>query len=174
MEAIGWYDKPCPFSHPLSMNDIENYMCTLDIYSYRSWMCHSIISDHRMQAIRDAIKGKKCVEVGAGRGLYAYLLEDGIIPTDDYPPEFTFTPVEKITSVEAVLKYAPDILMLVWPLCDTMASDALKVFAGTTVIYIGEPRGGFTADDAFFDMLDESKLVFTDLDLYDTMFIYKC
>ena len=39
---------------------------------------------------------------------------------------------------------------------DTMASDALAAFevaGGERLVYIGEPKGGKTGDDAFFDAL---------------------
>jgi hypothetical protein len=50
------------------------------------------------------------------------------------------------------------VLFLCWPpgWGDTMASNALAAFeqaGGRRLIYIGEPRGGKTGDDAFFDAL---------------------
>ncbi|MFE6861289.1 hypothetical protein [Nocardia sp. NPDC057668] len=52
-----------------------------------------------------------------------------------------------------------EVLMLCWPpgWGDTMASQALARFensGGDRLVYIGEPRGGKTGDDAFFEALD--------------------
>ncbi len=50
----------------------------------------------------------------------------------------------------------PDrVLLLCWPpYDDPMARDALSAYGGDLVVYVGEPRGGCSGDDAFFDLLD--------------------
>jgi hypothetical protein len=50
------------------------------------------------------------------------------------------------------------VLLLCWPpgWGDPMASKALEMFearGGRQLIYVGEPKGGKTGDDAFFDRL---------------------
>jgi len=59
-----------------------------------------------------------------------------------------------------------------------MASDTLRQFRGDTLIYIGEGEGGCTADDMFFDRLDEWKHIET-IDIpqwdgiYDRLSVYQ-
>lgn len=48
-------------------------------------------------------------------------------------------------------------LGLVWPpYGDKMAAEALIHYEGDIVIYVGEGRGGCTADDTFLELLDEN------------------
>jgi hypothetical protein len=45
-------------------------------------------------------------------------------------------------------------LFLCWPSYrDPFAARALTAFAGAVLLYVGEPAGGHTADDAFFEQL---------------------
>jgi len=47
-------------------------------------------------------------------------------------------------------------LLLIWPSYgETWATEALGAYQGDTCIYVGEGRGGCTADDRFHQMLHE-------------------
>jgi hypothetical protein len=77
-----------------------------------------------------------------------------------------------VDGVSAVKKYLPKCLLVSWPVYDSpIASNVLKEFMktdGEYVIYIGEGRGGCTADDEFHDLLDEH------WDLRDTLLDARC
>lgn len=72
-------------------------------------------------------------------------------------------------------------MLLCWPPYDSpMAFDALSAFRGQYLFYIGEGAGGCTADDDFFDLLDEKwELVTICEDFYswagirDNLHLYK-
>jgi hypothetical protein len=114
------------------------------------------------------------VELGAGRGYWARQLSDAGLLVEAYELE----PPDKIENVsfprakgqvdvwypvgsidEARVDERSDyVLLLCWPpgWGNTMASDALATFeraGGNQIVYIGEPKGGKTGDDAFFDAL---------------------
>ncbi|WP_416564332.1 hypothetical protein [Nocardia testacea] len=118
--------------------------------------------------------GRPVVELGAGRGYWAKLLaERGVAVTafDSAPPDTAanvsfpgsaghpavWFPVGAAEGFTAGLS-EESILFLCWPpgWGDRMASAALELFesrGGRRLIYVGEPRGGKTGDDAFFDRL---------------------
>jgi hypothetical protein len=125
------------------------------------------------------------LEVGSGKGLWAYLLKlEGIqiIATDIAPTENSWTNILKYSATEAVNKFYADVLFIVWPPYNSeMASDALNAFAGNFVIYIGEGYYGCTGNNNFHKLLnDKWKLIkklhnprWTMCAINDCVFIYK-
>ncbi|MEV6337189.1 hypothetical protein AB0M12_21015 [Nocardia vinacea] len=120
--------------------------------------------------------GREVIELGAGRGYWAAQLTEvgvGVDAYDSEPPDKT----ENMSFLGAAgqsdvwhgigdldeLAARPsggsdDVLFLCWPpgWGNTMASEALAAFeagGGERLVYIGEPKGGKTGDDAFFDGL---------------------
>jgi hypothetical protein len=112
------------------------------------------------------------LEIGAGSGYWTYELQKhGVdcIATDTMNGMYGFfqaepglkrwknnyVEIEKLNSVEAVRKYPKRNILTVWPdYKDTWAADALDIFTGQTVIYMGEGHGNATADDRFHELLD--------------------
>jgi hypothetical protein len=120
--------------------------------------------------------GRKVVELGAGRGYWAAQLASAGIKVEAYdsePPDkasnLSFT---KAAGQADVWHHVGDlneytsntagksdhVLFLCWPpgWGNTMASNALTAFEqadGQRLIFIGQPKGGMTGDDAFFDAL---------------------
>jgi hypothetical protein len=118
--------------------------------------------------------GRDLVELGAGRGYWANQLSRAGIQVKAYelePPDQTdnvsFPKAKGLDNVwhpvaslgESNLAEEGDrVLFLCWPpgWGNTMASDALAAFersGGNRLVFIGEPKGGKTGDDAFFDAL---------------------
>lgn len=116
------------------------------------------------------------VEIGAGSGYWTYELQShGIdcIATDTMEGSYGFftrdnpddperrwnkqyVEIEKLNSVEAVRRYPNRNILTVWPDYDApWAADALDIFTGQTVIYMGEGYGNATADDRFHIMLEQ-------------------
>ncbi|MDG4790000.1 hypothetical protein O7626_29450 [Micromonospora sp. WMMD1102] len=116
------------------------------------------------------------LELGAGRGYWAAQLTRAGLAVrafDSEPPDRaqnvsfprasgqpdTWHDVGDLPDFTSRLHNASDeVLFLCWPpgWGDTMASDALVAFErarGQRLIFIGEPRGGKTGDDAFFERL---------------------
>ncbi|MGK8554344.1 hypothetical protein [Nocardia gipuzkoensis] len=128
--------------------------------------------------VADVTEGRPIVEVGSGRGYWAHQLTRIGVPTtafDSHPPDLvsntafpaapgqlatwhpTATPPASAADLAAA--HADDVLFLCWPPGweNPMASTILAAYqqaGGRTLVYVGEPRGGRTADTAFFDILD--------------------
>lgn len=115
------------------------------------------------------------VELGAGRGYWAALLSRSGLSVEAYdvePPDRTknvsfpraagqadvWYPTGDLDGFASRTQAADHVLFLCWPpgWGNTMASEALMAFeeaGGEKLIYIGEPKGGKTGNDAFFDAL---------------------
>ncbi|WP_371781709.1 hypothetical protein [Streptosporangium subroseum] len=115
------------------------------------------------------------VELGAGRGYWAAQLSRSGLVVEAYdlePPNKTknasflgvagqadvWYPVGDLDEFAARARAADHVLFLCWPpgWGDKMSSEALASFekaGGERLIYIGEPKGGKTGNDAFFDAL---------------------
>ncbi len=119
--------------------------------------------------------GVKIVEIGAGRGYWAYMLAQlGVdIVAYDYRPigsiirnhyidwrknenmEFPYWFDVKSGGANKIKLHQDRALMLCWPEhSSTMAYNCLKAYKGNTVIYIGESSEGCTGTDEFFELLD--------------------
>jgi hypothetical protein len=137
---------------------------------------YAVPSPETVQWVCDFAGGNKIIEIGAGRGYWAAQLSsagadisafDIEPPSVDSNPSFpqgektrqTWHDVSKRDSYRELDDYGPEsVLFLCWPpgWGNPMASDSLKRFedsGGSSLIYVGEPMGGKTANDAFFDAL---------------------
>jgi hypothetical protein len=127
----------------------------VEIYSW------TIPSKEIVQNLAKFIGDDIALEIGAGTGLWAHLLQHervNIIPTDFIPSKNSFTNIAKIDAILAVNKFVnfANVLILIWPpLQSSMAYDALRLFKGKKVIYIGEGFYGCTADNNFHYLLDK-------------------
>ncbi|MEX2431133.1 MAG: hypothetical protein WD645_04360 [Dehalococcoidia bacterium] len=129
-----------------------------------------------ISAAGDFVGDRQLLEIGAGNGLWAYLLSAygvAVTATDDHswaapPPGVKtkppsgfpvqpgrFYPVEQLDAQEAVQKYqAHHALLLCWPpYGKSMAFRALSAFQGDRMVYIGDK--GCTADDVFHAELQQ-------------------
>ena len=118
--------------------------------------------------------GRSLVESGAGRGYWAWQLSLAGLAVEAYelePPDklenVSFPRAEgqedvwyPVAAVDALRfeESSDHVLFLCWPpgWGNTMASDVLTEFentGGERLIYIGEPKGGKTGNDDFFDAL---------------------
>jgi hypothetical protein len=137
---------------------------------------YAIPSPETIEWAADFSAGRSLVELGAGRGYWAAQLgraDVKIEAFDSEPPDqidnvsFRKTngqadvwhPVGDLAALESRGGVRSDeALFLCWPpgWGNTMASEALADFeaaGGDRLIYVGEPKGGKTGDDAFFDAL---------------------
>ena len=137
---------------------------------------YAIPAPSTLRWVSEFCAGRPVVELGAGRGYWASQLSRAGLQTDAYdvePPDTTVNvsfdraPGQKdvwylVGMVDDFVSrsdsLADHVLLLCWPpgWGNTMASDTLAKFVdagGTHLIYIGEPKGGKTGNDAFFDAL---------------------
>ena len=105
------------------------------------------------------------IEIGAGTGYWAYLLEKQgatALPFDLHPPKYGRNNYHEHWWMHVrtggpgeVKRYPKHTLFLCWPPPDdTMAHHALQCYAGEIVIYIGEWTGA-CANEAFFVLLEK-------------------
>ena len=122
-------------------------------------------------AVTEFAAGELVLEVGAGAGLWAFLLSSAgarVVATDDFswreasgPSGFAipfgrFYPVEQENAVAAVQKHAgAATLLIVWPPPDRpMAYEALAAFHGSRLVYAGDPNA--SGDDRFHAVLRDN------------------
>lgn len=140
------------------------------IYTY------AIPSPETIEWIASFCAGRQVIELGAGRGYWAAQMASAGINIAAYELE----PPDKVENVSfprageladvwhdvadlgefdwGSTDRAEQVLFLCWPpgWGNTMASEALAGFekaGGKRLIFIGQPKGGMTGDDAFFDAL---------------------
>ncbi|WP_280331066.1 hypothetical protein [Nocardia wallacei] len=136
---------------------------------------YAIPSPETLGWLADVCEGRTVVELGAGRGYWAAQLAAAGLRTaayDSEPPDRTENASFRQAtgqsdvwhSVGDLDEFASrsfgsgDVLFLCWPpgWGNTMASEAVAAFeaaGGERLVYIGEPKGGKTGDNAFFDAL---------------------
>lgn len=106
--------------------------------------------------IQQFVGDETILEIGAGRGLWAKLLQDAgvkIIPTDAKTDESAFTQVHRMKHKDALQTFGDNaILMFVWPEYNKVwAAKALRAFKGNKVIYVGEGGGDAPAMIIFIE-----------------------
>lgn len=149
--------------------------------AYAQTLLHSIFayaipSPETLEWMVAFCAGRRVVEIGAGRGYWAAQMARSGITVDAYdvaPPgqvENVSFPregkhVDLWHPVAPLEEFrfdgngrADHVLLLCWPSDwgDATASGVLSAFeaaGGDRVIFVGQPRGGITGDDAFFDLL---------------------
>ncbi|GII03089.1 hypothetical protein [Planobispora takensis] len=141
----------------------------------QSAYAYAVPSPQTIEWISGFCAGLPIVELGAGRGYWAAQLSRSGLPVEAYdvePPDKTenisfpgasgqvdvWHPVRDLDGFATRSEVADYVLFLCWPpgWGDKMASEALSSFeraGGKRLVYIGEPKGGKTGNDAFFDAL---------------------
>jgi len=138
-------------------------------------------------AIEKIVSYSPIVEIGAGSGYWAWLIEQAggdIICYDKSPWDDSYSEVSKAEE-SAVNEHADRSLFLCWPplcwppLSTDMGSNALSHYEGDAVLYIGEGKGGCTANDEFHRKLEIDYNLEEVVDIpqwpsvYDSLYIYK-
>ncbi len=134
-----------------------------------SW---AIPNDAAIEAIAEVAAGRGIVEVGAGTGYWAALLEQAgvdVLATDAAPPApslgddhnlwhaeaSTWVEVHHVDGATAAADSNGRVLFLCWPpSINDMALEALEAYTGDTVVYVGEWTNGATGTPAFRALLD--------------------
>lgn len=136
---------------------------------------YAVPAPQSLEWVADFCSGLPIVELGAGRGYWAAQLARSGLVVDAYdsePPDkgtntsflgaagqvHVWHPVGDLAEYATRSRSADHVLFLCWPpgWGDPMSSDALTLFEkaeGERLVYIGEPKGGKTGNDAFFDAL---------------------
>lgn len=152
-----------------------NFLNSLNSYFFREYairnMGFALITRRFVKGLAKYIGSKKCLEILAGQGCLSKVLQDegiDVIATDDYSwsnrlnLNNTWTNVENMDCLEAIRKYGQDVSYIIcsWiPYGSPIGYDILKVMdevnPNCKLIVIGEGPSGCTADDTFFENLEE-------------------
>lgn len=127
---------------------------------------YTFLSENNLYELAEFMKKYKTLEINAGLGFYSSLLKllgCNIIITDINDINDN---ISQLSSIEAIQKYPDvDILLTIWPdYINSSAYDALKLFKGKFVIYIGESIRGCTATLDFFNELKKSYIKIKSID----------
>lgn len=141
-----------------------NILAILERLAFTRNFSWSIPSIPAIRGICEFADSAQILEVGAGLGLWAALIRangGNIIPTDSFTThgtslENTFLEVVPRDAIAAVEEFPTEVLLMCWPpQNESCAHDALQRFQGNKFVYIGQERGGCTAEDEFFDLLEK-------------------
>lgn len=172
-------NKEFPDSYPVFLTQSSD----AHIYSLRrkviEHMGFVLISKEWIKDLSQWIGKRKCLELMSGLGALSYGLRMqgvNIIATDNYSwkettngddsllrnDNKTLTHVENLGALEAVEKYGRnvDIIIMSWPPYDgEIAVKVLKkmrdINPSCIMIYIGEGKGGCTANEEFFTIFEK-------------------
>lgn len=109
------------------------------------------------------------LEIGAGNGYWASLIEDAggdIRATDITPPEDTYTEVEQSSWNNLKPSISSRAVLLVWPPYDKGVAAGVARQSPNHILYVGESRGGCTAEKEFFDIVKSEYGLVGKLDLH--------
>ena len=104
------------------------------------------------------------VEIGAGSGYWAHCVNDAggrVMPYDINPPDTPDLGGDAWVDVERVnvFNMRDDVfkhpILIVWPAVNEGVATEVADRGPPHILYVGETRGGCTAEDEFFDLLDE-------------------
>lgn len=121
-----------------------------------------IITCEQLDILEKIFKQEKLIEVACGSGWLTERLRErqlDVIGVDNHSGRYGF-PQYKNAVVEDAVFYIQkanfDVLVMTWPDYNTsFAHDIVETMpSGTVLVYQGENHGGCTADDAFFDYLN--------------------
>ena len=145
------------------MNTIDHFQ---EREKYTSTIAWAIPSNEAINEITNFVGQEIILEIGAGLGYWAKLLQDKgviIIPTDNketfwkHSKQLPYTKVIRARHITAIKKYKEaSVLFLCWPPHNKpMAEESLNLFKGRKLIYIGEDQEGCNATDGFFSLLEK-------------------
>jgi hypothetical protein len=154
----------------------------------------SVPTQEAINDLKEFVGSDTVLEVGSGHGMWAKLMQEAQINVraTDYlsgkgskvylgrERDKFFTDIEDISGKEAVQKYNTNIIMMSWPPCDDpLAFDVLSIFKGNKLIFVGEGKGGCTANSDFFQLLDKNWTLVKEIDIpkwagiHDRLYLYE-
>lgn len=118
-------------------------------------------------ALDELAKHGPLVEVGAGGGYWAHLLQERGVDVEPTDPQLwlttepanphdqrTWCGVHKLTSTEAIAAFPDRTLFTCWPSRgEGWSDDALAAYTGDVVLYVGEDEWGCTGSGRFHELL---------------------
>lgn len=183
-DAYKYFNCPPPEDIPSELFLKEEYK---NLHSYAiSHMGYSTITVRNCRILSDLIQHRQILEIMCGLGSYAYILRSlnvPVIATDDYSwidddPKFLhwkqkpwIDDIERIDAVSAIKKYGKQVnyVLMSWPpMNEDLAAQVLETMRMVNpecrMIYVGEGKGGVTANDRFFDIISDVSEQYSGID----------
>lgn len=153
LSDVGYLSKPSYFGCFFCIRRHNNKDLGFDPRDY--WA--SVVPDDNALNVIEQHTSGVVVELGAGRGYWAWLLQQRgavkVFASDISPPKKTFTKVDPIPA-HLVQPKPDDTLFICAPSYgDTWPYEAAKAFLGETIIYVGEGSGGCDAEEFFHSVI---------------------
>lgn len=158
----------------VSWNFLNSFNASLFRNYAIQYMGFALITKKFVRDLSKYIGDNKCLEIMSGQGCLSKSLRDegiDIIATDNYSWDGRidmsdlWTDIEKIDCLDAIRKYGKDVSYIIcsWiPYENPIGYEALKLMnevnSNCRMIVIGEGYGGCTADDLFFENLEEIEI----------------
>ena len=154
--------------HNLLINDPHTYSDNFNFaMKSRQRYTYAVPSLKIVEEIAKIAENGSVVEIGAGLGYWAKYLSQFNLQIIAYDLKYDerniyfdndaqeFFPVKQ-GGVSSIALHHDSPLLLCWPPYNTpFAFDALSLYKGDYLIYIGESEGGCTGDQQFFNLLNE-------------------
>lgn len=108
------------------------------------------------------------LEIGAGNGYWAHCIEEmggDVLATDILPAAETYTSVQEAGWSALLEEISASPVLMVWPPYDGGVAAGVARQSPDHILYVGEPRGGCTAEDEFFDIVEEKYALVGKLDI---------
>jgi hypothetical protein len=129
---------------PVSIDDVMDTYRIDSPTEWRPYLGHTIPTEEALSSIVKFMdQSKKILSIGSGVCLWEYFLKQrsfDVITTDPEQWYYSFLPIEKISSEEAVVKYPTDALLLIWPTTEGWDAEALLKFTGDKFILVCDDR----------------------------------
>jgi hypothetical protein len=181
-----------PGEHTEGPTEDDMKMTRSNLVNQFAW---AIPSDDAIHWLAKQLKGRPVVELGAGNGYWAHLLEQVGIEVTAYDRALAWRgdenhwirsdtkvwhPVRRGTQA-MVRNHQDKVLMLCWPPYNNrFAVETLRYYQGDTLVYVGEHEGGCCADDEFFAALEQDWIETACYDemiqwsgIHDYMWVYR-
>lgn len=159
-----------PIKYPEFMINSMSFVCLRHVLIQEQGF--ALLSKEWIEPFAKWIGNKRCLEIMAGCGAMSYALKEygvNVKATDDFSwngighwnDNDMWIDVENIDCVKAIEKYGKDIdiIIISWPYINKTAYESLlkmrEVNPNARMIYIGEGWGGCTANDDFFENIEE-------------------
>jgi len=168
LPSISEISKCVLFDHEWSSEKIDKTFQIRSEYTKYNFfiLSHEFLSN--VATMCSSLKTQKIVELGAGAGWFSYWLSLYGVPVcesiDNMSWESKWNSVLKMVKKKSAINFVKEnpqieLFLLSWPYMDSFALRVWKAMQkGQYLFYIGEGKGGCTANDDFFSAVDKYKI----------------
>jgi len=171
LPTIEWLSNYINFDRYWMKNEnFSKYTSSFDIRHYYTKYCFPILNHEFFQDLKFVTsKFNNIAELGAGTGWFSYWARKYNINVKDVIDDYSWKDtifgdrildiVTKQDNLEYLKSNNPNLIIYSWPYMDESIANVYRnMKIGTCLLYIGEDRGGCTANDEFFHLISNNIL----------------